>query len=284
MRLEDMTPAHVRRAVELYRRFAWPPEAHEPPRPGAADLDKVTTLDELFARFDRDTRDDQEGFRRYTLRLGNWRYPFMKFVLQEYLVDQEFFFSVDTHDNLDVRPDAPDYAAWQELKVFNRELKDRIECTWRDANLPTNEDLRRVCERIASGEQESHKRARLLVVDDDQSVAIGLAALLRARGYEVEVVFSGEEALERLARPPRPDLVILDYELPSLDGQAVLERIRRDPLLGDLPVLMATAASINDLSRLGQANGMLRKPYDRNVLYAMIQELLRLAHPASQRR
>jgi CheY-like chemotaxis protein len=279
-----MTPAHVRRAIALYLESAWPEGVSEPARASRSAIEAAPTLEQVFALLQRDKGDDPDGFRRYTLRLGNARYPFMKFVIQEHLVDQEFFFSVDTHDNLDVRPDAPDYDAWQRLKEYNRELKDAIENAWRADHLPTNEDLRRMCERLAPGENRlaagepgeklAHAPPRLLVVDDDRSVAIGLGALLRARGYEVELCFNGEDALLRLWRRPLPDLVILDYELPSLDGEAVLERIRREPELAQLPVLMATAASI-DLSRVGRASGLLRKPYDRNVLYAMIEQLLR---------
>jgi CheY-like chemotaxis protein len=122
-------------------------------------------------------------------------------------------------------------------------------------------------------EREEPKRRRLLVVDDERSVARGLAALLEGRGYEVELAYSGEEVLERLARSPLPDLVLLDYELPMLDGGEVLDRLRADARLSDLPVLMLTAASI-DLARLRRVSGLLRKPYPRLVLFKMIRELL----------
>jgi CheY-like chemotaxis protein len=275
MRLEEMTPAHVRRAVELYLRHAWPPEVSARPRITVRDLEGANTLAELFKRFESSPRDQEEGYLRYALRLGNQRYPFMKFVVQEYLVAEEFFFSVDTHDKLDVRPTAPDYEAWQELKRYNRELKETIEQAWRAASLPTHEDLRLLCEGLAPVEREERKRARLLLVDDEKSVALGLGALLRGRGYEVEVFHTGEAVLERLAREPRPDLLLLDYELPELDGQAVLETVRADPRLADLPVLMATASSI-DLSQLGRLNGILRKPYPREVLFTMLARLLNL--------
>jgi CheY-like chemotaxis protein len=271
MRFEDLTPAHVRHAIELYLEHAWPADTQGPP-PVVEALGEARTLEELFARFERSRDTDIEGARSYLLRLGNQRYPFMKFVVQEYLVDNEFFFSVDTHDNLDVRPNAPDYAAWQELKQFNRGLKDRIESAWRREALPTFADLRALCEGLAPVERESDKKVRIALVDDEESVAIGLGALLRGRGYEVELFHSGESVLERLGRPPRPDLLILDYELPALDGEAVLAEIRADPALADLPVLMATASSIQ-LERLGPINGFLHKPYPRRLLFATIAQL-----------
>ena len=272
MRLEDMTPAHVRRAIQLYMERAWPPTSVNRPHIDVKQLESATTLERLFAHFELADR-PRNDFVRFAMRLGNQRYPFMKFIVQEYLVAGEFFFSVDTHDNLDVRPDTPDFGQWQALKQFNRELKDEIEAAWAAAELPTQEDLRLLCEGLAPVEREGNKRARLLVVDDEKSVAIGLSALLRARGYEVEIAHTGEQVLERLAREPRPDLVLLDYELPELDGEEVLDRLRQDPRLVDLPVLMATASSI-DLERLRRVSGLLRKPYPREVLFKMIRQLL----------
>jgi hypothetical protein len=54
----------------------------------------------------------------------------MKFVVQEHLVNGEYFFSVDTHDQLEIRPDNPEYAEWQRLKAYNRRLKLEIEEQW----------------------------------------------------------------------------------------------------------------------------------------------------------
>ena len=270
MRLEDMSPALVRRAVRIYVEQAWP-EGADSARARAERLDGCATLAELFERLERTATAD--GAACYTLRLGNPRYPFMKFAVQEYLVPGEFFFTVDTHDNLDVRPNAPDYAEWLDLKRHNRELKGRIEAAWRAAGLPTFEDLRLLCEGLAPVEREDQKRVRLLVVDDERDVAIGVSALLSARGYEVEMAHTGEQVLERLARDPLPDLVLLDYELPGLDGEAVLARMRAEERLASVPVLMATASAI-DLGRLQRVSGYLQKPYAREVLFKMVRRLV----------
>jgi len=272
MRIEELTPAHVRRAIELYQELAWPVGSAGRDPAFAARLARAQSLEELLLHFEQLELEEREGSRSYLLRLGNQRYPFMKFVVQEYLVDGEFFFTVDTHDNLDVRANAPDFALWQELKLYNRELKARIEAAWHAAGLPTYDDLRTLCEDLAPVERESEKRIRIALVDDEKSVAIGLGALLRGRGYEVELFHSGESVLERLQHAPRPDLLILDYELPALDGEAVLASVRADPKLKDMPVLMATASSIQ-LERLGPINGFLRKPYPRKLLFTTIAQL-----------
>jgi len=272
MRLEHLTPAHVRRALDLYLGVAWPRGAGTTPALSLEELRGLSTLEELFGRFER-VEGGGGGLKRYALRLGNERYPFMKFVVQEHLVNGEYFFSVDTHDQLEIRPENPEYDEWQRLKAYNRRLKREIEDEWDRTGLPTNADLRVLMEELARVEREEKKRKSILLVDDEADVALGLAALLRARGYEVEVARDGLEALARLEADPLPDLVLLDYEMPQLDGEEVLARLRREDRLAHLPVLMATASTI-DLSRLRRVSGLLRKPYPRHVLFAMIARLL----------
>jgi len=272
MRLDRLTPAHVRRAIQIFLDHAWPPGQDARPKLGLGELEGCSTLDEVFARFDRPP-EGQTTSARYTLRLGNHRYPFMKLVVQEYLVNGEYFFSVDTHDDLCITPDMPDYEGWTELRRYNRTLKDEIEGAWQGEGLPTNEDLRHLMEGIAQLERGAHKSHRLLVVDDEQDVCRGVAAVLEARGYSVEVAFDGQQVLDRMQREPCPDLLLLDYSMPELDGEQVMARLRADPRFAKLPILLATATSI-DLSTIQRASGLLRKPYPREVLFAMIRELL----------
>lgn len=278
MRIEDLKPAHVRRAVAIYLELAWPDGGQAGDGTGppvqVADLEQAATLPELFALFHRPKScDERDSFQRYTLRLGNVRYPFMKFVVQEYLVDEEYFFSVDTHDDLAITPDNPDYEGWLELKRYNAELKHQIESAWNAEGLPTNLDLRVLAEGLAQVEREDQKRARLLVVDDETDVAQGVKALLEGRGYQVECAYDGRQVLDRLRDDPLPDLVVLDYAMPEFDGQEVLRRLRQDPRTENLPVLLTTASSI-ELKDVQRASGLLRKPYAREVLFAMLGQLL----------
>jgi CheY-like chemotaxis protein len=272
MRLENLTPAHVRQAVSLYLSEAWPLDATGTPRITERDLEGATSMTELLGLFER--KDDGASQSKcFTLRLGNSRYPFMKFVMQEYLVNGEYFFSVDTHDEMVLRPDAPDHAEWERLKIWNRDLKDRIEAAWSKERLPTHADLRELMEELARIERAEGQRARLLLVDDDTEVAMGLKALLEARGYAVDLAHDGRQALSRMRRGVVPDLVLLDRDMPEMGGEEVLERMRADETLKDVLVLMATASDI-DLARLSQLSGFLRKPYPRHVLFAMISRLL----------
>ena len=273
MRVERLTPAHIRRAMRIYLDLAWPADQPGEPRITEEVLGDATSIQELRKVFDHPTSDEGVQCMRFSLRLGNWRYPFMKFVVQEYLVKEEWFFSVDTHDDIKITPDMPDYAGWCELREFNRDLKQRIEDAWAAADLPTHEDLRALMEELARIETGPARTARLVVVDDERDVARGLGAVLEARGYQVQLAYDGTEVLELLADDPLPDLVILDYAMPEMDGEAVLDRLRADERTRDLPVLLATATDI-DLAMLRKANGLLRKPFPRELLFRMIEQQL----------
>ena len=98
-------------------------------------------------------------------------------------------------------------------------------------------------------------------------------ALLAAKGYEVELAHDGLHVLEMLSEGEIPDLVLLDLSMPELDGEEVLRRLRADERLRDLPVLLATASEI-DLDTMPRVAGFLRKPYSREVLFAMLKTLL----------
>jgi CheY-like chemotaxis protein len=274
MNLAELTPELVRRAVAIYMEKAWPEEAARPifdPR----RLEGAGTMAEVFALCETRPVGREPIQAHFALRLGNARYPFMKLVLHEYLLEHEFFFVVDTHDDFDVPADNPDYGAWEQVRRHNDALKQRIEAAWEEAGVPTHRDMLRMVERRLGpvGLERVGTGQRLLVVDDDLAVAKVLQALLEARGYRVEVAHDGRQVLERLARDPVPELVVLDYAMPELDGQEVLRRIRADPRLVELPVLLATASDIT-LDQVRRVSGLLRKPYPLEVLLAMIERLL----------
>lgn len=274
MHLAELSPDLVRRAVAIYMQIAWPGSAARPifdPR----RLAGAGTMAEVFALCETRPAGLQPVQAHFALRLGNARYPFMKVVLHEYLLEHEFFFVVDTHDDFELTADNPDFGAWVGIKQHNHALKQSIEDAWEAAGIPTHREMLRLVERRLArmGVERVGAGERLLVVDDDLAVAKVLQALLTARGYRVEVAHDGRQVLERLGRDPLPDLVVLDYAMPELDGQEVLRRMRADPRLGSVPVLLATASDIT-LDQVRRVSGLLRKPYPLEVLLAMIERLL----------
>ena len=118
---------------------------------------------------------------------------------------------------------------------------------------------------------------RILVVEDEQHLAEGLRFNLEAEGYQVDVVDTGEAALELLQPDARPfDVLILDVMLPGKDGFVVMAELRRGGQF--VPTLMLTARGHPDDVLRGFAAGAddyLPKPFELAILIARIRGLLR---------
>ena len=124
---------------------------------------------------------------------------------------------------------------------------------------------------------ETDLRQHVLIVDDTpEYILIGAAALEHCA--KIQATSNGPEALQLMQTHP-PDLVLLDIIMPEMDGFEVLGRMRKDPVLKDIPVLMLTAESEIDtvVTALDMgANDYLRKPFDFAELTARSRSLLRL--------
>jgi DNA-binding response OmpR family regulator len=122
--------------------------------------------------------------------------------------------------------------------------------------------------------------ARVLIVEDEEHLAVGIRFNLEVEGFEVEVAGDGVAALERLVpsqgQPSSYDLVILDVMLPGFDGFEVADRMRK---AGNFtPILMLTAKSLSEDVVHGLevgADDYLAKPFDLSVLLARVKGLLR---------
>ena len=118
---------------------------------------------------------------------------------------------------------------------------------------------------------------RILVVEDELHIAEGLRFNLEAEGYEVQVVETGEAALDLLQAPEAPfDVVVLDVMLPGKDGFAVMSELRRAGQF--VPTLMLTARGHPDDILRGfeaGADDYLAKPFELAILTARLRGLLR---------
>jgi two-component system phosphate regulon response regulator PhoB len=120
---------------------------------------------------------------------------------------------------------------------------------------------------------------RILVVDDEPDLVDLVCFNLSEAGHRVDSALSGREALDKLTRA-RPDLLILDLMLPDVEGTEICRRVRSDPRLRSLPVLMLTARA-EEMDRVVGfevgADDYLTKPFSPRELVLRVRALLRRA-------
>lgn len=120
---------------------------------------------------------------------------------------------------------------------------------------------------------------RVLVVEDVASIAQLLQAYLQQRKFTVDIAEDGRIAIGRLDAGQRFDLVLLDVNLPQVNGFDILEYMRAQPNLSDTPVIMVTAR-VTDADVLrglkGGADGYIFKPFEWKALYACISTVLQI--------
>ncbi len=117
----------------------------------------------------------------------------------------------------------------------------------------------------------------LLVVDDEPEINKLVERMFEKRGYRVLAAADGAEALARV-EAERPDLIILDLNLPKIDGWEVCRRLKSDPKTRGIPIIMLTAAHANvddaEIALGLGANEYVAKPFVRAVLVHNVERLL----------
>jgi phosphate regulon transcriptional regulator PhoB len=125
--------------------------------------------------------------------------------------------------------------------------------------------------------EENRMPRTVLVADDDKDITDLVNYNLTREGFSVLVAYDGLEALE-IARKKRPDIVILDWMMPEMDGLEVCRRLRQHPDTGSIPIIMLTAKSDTLDKVLGLemgADDYLTKPFHIRELLARVRAILR---------
>ncbi|MEA2245620.1 MAG: two-component system, cell cycle response regulator [Solirubrobacteraceae bacterium] len=118
---------------------------------------------------------------------------------------------------------------------------------------------------------------RILLVEDSRTMRVVMRRFLESTGYLIFEAGDGEEAL-RLAARERPDVILLDLQIPLLDGYGVLAALQTDPELGEVPVVLVTSRNTPEDVAEGLARGAhdyLRKPFQQPELIARVHAAMR---------
>lgn len=127
-------------------------------------------------------------------------------------------------------------------------------------------------------------KPRILIVDDDDDFREIISAKLEAKGFSVESAQDGEEGVEK-AKKNKHDLILLDVEMPKMNGIETLAKIKEDPDLVNVPILFFTnygeaeekSASIDDrFAKDVGAAGHVRKAEDFGLIVDRIKEILNI--------
>jgi len=120
-------------------------------------------------------------------------------------------------------------------------------------------------------------RRRILLVDDDRDFIEAMTAVLE-NSYDLEVAYGGQEGLAK-ARASRPDLILLDVIMPDEDGFTVCEKLKADPALADVPIIMLTSLpeGLGPSGKVGcisEAEDYLEKPVRPAELLRRVSKFL----------
>lgn len=117
--------------------------------------------------------------------------------------------------------------------------------------------------------------ALILVVDDEFSVAEVLESILTDAGHEVVTAINGRQGLDRL-KERLPDLVLLDFMMPIMDGPAMLEAMRQEPQYSALPAVVMSSLPERTIAAAapGMYTAFLRKPFKLGAVLDVIKDVL----------
>lgn len=117
---------------------------------------------------------------------------------------------------------------------------------------------------------------KILVVDDEQDILKTISYRLKKAGYDVTTAINGKETFDALKGIP-PDLMILDYKLPDTNGGDIARQVRRDEQMKNIPIILISASSSNDLRKVAQdvfINEFLKKPFEPEELMALVKKYI----------
>ena len=138
----------------------------------------------------------------------------------------------------------------------------------------------RIAQRPAAArEVKEGEQITVLVVDDDQDLLKLLRTYMKMEGFTVRTAEKRDDIVAALRQPPKPDLVLLDVQLPDANGFDVLVKMRQHPFMKTIPIVMLTAEATREAvirGLQGGADGYVTKPFEPDMVVAAVKAVLGL--------
>jgi two-component system alkaline phosphatase synthesis response regulator PhoP len=125
-------------------------------------------------------------------------------------------------------------------------------------------------------EKLSHRK-KILLIDDEPELVKAIDIRLKSTGYEVSVAYDGRAGIHE-AKEIKPDLILLDLIMPTMDGYSVAKILKDDPETKHIPIIILTASQREDLKTRCRELGVtsfIMKPFDTSDLLNMVNKILR---------
>lgn len=113
----------------------------------------------------------------------------------------------------------------------------------------------------------------VLVVDDEYSIVVTLAALLREEGYEVLTAHQGRQALE-LLKTSKPVCCLVDLMMPVMGGADLIAAMQADPTLATIPIILMSAVARDEHLKMHKVAAILRKPFGMSKLLEVLATVI----------
>lgn len=114
---------------------------------------------------------------------------------------------------------------------------------------------------------------KILIVDDDRDIVSAIETILGLENYKIIAAYTGEESIIS-AKKEHPSLILLDYMLPDMTGKEVVERIRSDDEVKEIPIVLVSAThGLRQLAQGIQIQGIIEKPFDLDVLTSTVAKI-----------
>lgn len=281
MKIEDINFDIYKKAINVYLDIAYPNGVKEYNfcYKIIKSLNEALTLKELMPVFEEQiiSMDINFEIRRYIVRLGSEKYPFIKLVLQEAEAAGDFGFYVDRHtEYLALASSSKSFDEEKKIKEYTRGLKQKIEEAYDKQGIPTfkqiiKEFIRRL-NQIKSNIEINKNGINVLLVDDDKDVLELDRLSLEILGYNVSTAENGEDAISKVSSENN-DIMMLDMLMPTISGFEVINRVSKY-----IPIIVLSSLSDEMSKKIcldGGAKAIITKPVETYILDEYIKKVLK---------